>query len=134
MLNSIGNKIVIFYAIYIIFLDQVFFPTLPIVPVNQGGKLADNLRMRYGGPFAPGYPCSLAQNKHCGKPPGAKGAVKGGKGNCTIPSPANIGAPGDGLLFRDRLYITTKYKFFTRETKCVGHVRAFKLLSCWCRR
>lgn len=48
-LNTLLGKLVLFYAVYLVFINQVFLQTKPAVPVTLGGKLRSALRRTYGG-------------------------------------------------------------------------------------
>lgn len=66
LLTTLLGKLVILYAIYMIFYDQVFWELQPAVPVTLGGKLEPALRKSYGGMYRPSKACSQVQNQHCG--------------------------------------------------------------------
>ena len=64
--NTVGQKLVFFYAIYLVFYTQVFWETQSVVPVSQSGRLHPALRKSYGGLYRPSKACMQEQNQHCG--------------------------------------------------------------------
>lgn len=43
-LNTMLGKLVLFYAVYLIFINQIFYQSKPAVPITLGGKLRSALR------------------------------------------------------------------------------------------
>lgn len=86
----------------------------------QGGRIEENLRDRFGGLYEPNRACAQVQNDHCGENKDWNAAVtETAHANCTIPAPAQIASP-NRLVFQDRLYLTTKLRYYTREKICAG--------------
>ena len=74
-----------------------------MMPVSLGGQVLDDL------PFDAGSTCGAAQNTHC------SGSVL-----CTTLTPDEL-IP-DGLVFRDRIYVTTRLDVYTNVLTCKGRI------------